>query len=385
MAKFPKLRLTKQVIKALQTSIERSGVRTLLFDIAYIQLGDGRLPNNANIEDMTELINKKQTVQITSANANPLEGTIKITAINDNKTLDEGYYLREIGVFGYDYNNKLILIAYANAGDECDYIPDKSTPIDEQIFNIKFAIGNTDNLKITVKDDAVVTIKQFRAHIKDPNAHSSIFSKLKEWIKEIFATKAELKNHEDYAEQTYLKTKDLPAIDFSPYLEKSDAEYEYLKKTDASNTYLTKYDATEKYQPKGDYISESTANYRFLREYNFKDKLLEVLGVRYSIEQNGYICFGPLFGGLIIQWGICKNLPYQEGNYTTVTFPVNFKSDVIIPFAIVNYRMESRQGNNDFYLGVAYLTKENFALTLEAATSSYNTEHCAAYWIAIGR
>ena len=322
MAKFPKLRLTKQVIKALQTSIERSGVRTLLFDIAYIQLGDGRLPNNANIEDMTELINKKQTVQITSANANPLEGTIKITAINDNKTLDEGYYLREIGVFGYDYNNKLILIAYANAGDECDYIPDKSTPIDEQIFNIKFAIGNTDNLKITVKDDAVVTIKQFRAHIKDPNAHSSIFSKLKEWIKEIFATKAELKNHEDYAEQTYLKTKDLPAIDFSPYLEKSDAEYEYLKKTDASNTYLTKYDATEKYQPKGDYISESTANYRFLREYNFKDKLLEVLGVRYSIEENGYICFGSLFGGLIIQWGRTSSTDYY--NPTMTSFPIAF-------------------------------------------------------------
>lgn len=85
------------------------------------------------------------------------------------------------------------------------------------------------------------------------------------------------------------------------------------------------------------------------------------------------------------QWGICKNLPYQEGSYTTVTFPVNFKSNVIIPFAIVNYRMESRQRDNDFYLGVAYLTKENFALTLEAATGSYNTEHCAAYWIAIGR
>lgn len=78
-------------------------------------------------------------------------------------------------------------------------------------------------------------------------------------------------------------------------------------------------------------------------------------------------------------------MPSSEGDYTTVTFPVNFKSNVIIPFAIVNYRMESRQGNNDFYLGVAYPTKENFALTLEAATSSYNTKYTVAYWIAIGR
>ena len=110
MAKFPKLKLTKQAIKALQQSIKGSYGNTLSFDIIDIQLGDGRLPNNANIEDMTELINKKQTVQITSANANPLEGTIKITAINDNKTLDEGYYLREIGVFGSDYNLSLIHI-----------------------------------------------------------------------------------------------------------------------------------------------------------------------------------------------------------------------------------------------------------------------------------
>lgn len=384
MAKFPKLKLTKQAIKALQTSLD-NGDNELSIQITHIGLGDGQLSSNANIEDMTNLINGKQACTVINQEVDPLENTIKITAVNNNKNLDEGYYLREIGVLGFDTNGERILVAYANAGDECDYIPDKSTPIDTQIFKIKFAIGNTDKLKVTIKDGTFVTIEQFENHIKDPNAHSSIFSKLKEWIKEIFATKEELKNHENYAENTYLKAKDIPTVNFSPYLKKTDAESEYLKKTDASNTYLTKYDATEKYQPKGDYITESKANSRFLWEYSFKDKLLEVLGVRYSIEKNGYICFGPLFGGLIIQWGICKNLPYQEGNYTTVTFPVNFKSDVIIPFAIMNYRMESRQRDNDFYLGVAYPTKENFAITLEAATSSYNTEHCAAYWIAIGR
>lgn len=32
-------------------------------------------------------------------------------------------------------------------------------------------------------------------------------------------------------------------------------------------------------------------------------KVLTATGVKYSIAQNGYLCFGSLFGNLIIQWG----------------------------------------------------------------------------------
>ena len=52
--------------------------------------------------------------------------------------------------------------------------------------------------------------------------------------------------------------------------------------------------------------------------------LLDASGVKYLINTNGYVCFGSLFGGLIIQWIVTKN----ESN----TWPISFAKCVgVIP------------------------------------------------------
>lgn len=38
-------------------------------------------------------------------------------------------------------------------------------------------------------------------------------------------------------------------------------------------------------------------------------KVLTATGVKYSMGQNGYVCFGSLFGGLIIQYGLSAKDP----------------------------------------------------------------------------
>lgn len=48
---------------------------------------------------------------------------------------------------------------------------------------------------------------------------------------------------------------------------------------------------------------------------------LDALGVKYLMAQNGYICFGSLFGGLILQWGAAN---ISDG--THITFPVSFST-----------------------------------------------------------
>ena len=50
---------------------------------------------------------------------------------------------------------------------------------------------------------------------------------------------------------------------------------------------------------------------------------LTASGVKYSIAQNGYVCLGSLFGGLIIQWG------FQQEN-KEFSLPLTMKS--ILPF-----------------------------------------------------
>ena len=47
---------------------------------------------------------------------------------------------------------------------------------------------------------------------------------------------------------------------------------------------------------------------------------LTASGVKYSIAENGYVCFGELFGSLIIQWGSYESVSY----YTDITFPITF-------------------------------------------------------------
>lgn len=60
-------------------------------------------------------------------------------------------------------------------------------------------------------------------------------------------------------------------------------------------------------------------------------KVLTATGVKYNMAQNGYICFGSLFGGLIIQWG---NAGINDGKtYGDFSLPISV-SNVLAVFAL---------------------------------------------------
>lgn len=94
-------------------------------------------------------------------------------------------------------------------------------------------------------------------------------------------------------------------------------------------------------------------------------KVLTATGVKYSMGQNGYFCFGSLFGGLIIQWG--ANI------HGWVAFPVAFTS---FRRLITNHQgvgfMQSKSAE--------YNSLTGYTLDVDDNSSQQND----AQWIAIG-
>lgn len=67
-------------------------------------------------------------------------------------------------------------------------------------------------------------------------------------------------------------------------------------------------------------------------------KVLTATGVKYNIAKNGYLCFGSLFGGLIIQW-----VKYTIHNTDTrITLPVSCNT----LGAVISWENGSRQSSN---------------------------------------
>ena len=63
-------------------------------------------------------------------------------------------------------------------------------------------------------------------------------------------------------------------------------------------------------------------------------KVLTATGVKYSMGQNGYICFGSLFGGLIIQWLYNKESLQTSADGISAALPIAFTNKAFVAVAI---------------------------------------------------
>lgn len=100
-------------------------------------------------------------------------------------------------------------------------------------------------------------------------------------------------------------------------------------------------------------------------------KVFDATGVKYSLDQNGYVCFGSWFGGLIIQWGSASG--NDDNRKNTTNFPISFSSTCFIVCITQNADAEGDTYRND--ARIMGISKSSF---------TWGTNNGKSYWMAIG-
>lgn len=285
MAKFPDITMTSVGLEMLARAA--SGQTADRFIVTKVKLGDG--VSEGNIRDYTDIISPKKEVTLASYEDKG-NGTFRYTFTYNNEGVKVGFYHREIGLFAKNGDTgEEKLVGYTNAGNYPGWIDDETRIQPYTRLMINVGIGDTDNASGVVDVSNAVTIEMLDEHDDDGNAHGNL-------IKRIFGT--------------------------------ANATAESVK-TSVQNWCLA--------------LIATLFGIASATQTNIKNKVkewalekinewLETLEIRYNIAQNGYVCLGKLFGGLILQWGMFVT-NVEQGKNNTFTFPIAFKNNLYFYWA----------------------------------------------------
>ncbi len=169
MAEYPSIVLTNA---GLDMIAESQAGQNLIF--TKLKIGDGILGTGENISTLTALKSPKLDIPIQGF-LNQGNGQVRLRYLVDNSGVaaNQGFFMREVGIYakiGESGTEKLY--AYTNGGNKVDWIPDKNTPIDAQIFDVFVLIGNAANVTINLNGSATYATKlDLTEHNDDPDAH----------------------------------------------------------------------------------------------------------------------------------------------------------------------------------------------------------------------
>lgn len=140
-----------------------------------VVVGDGDATGR-NFNEMAGVISPKMELPVTSG-VNEGNGQYLITATLSNNTLNVGFFPREVGLYAKVDGKAEMLYSYTNGGNNVGYVPDKTTPIDSEIYKIRTVIGNAKNITVNMSDSTFVTKGELDryvaissgAYVKDAN------------------------------------------------------------------------------------------------------------------------------------------------------------------------------------------------------------------------
>ena len=150
-SQYPQNVVTKNGLAMIAESVATR--KNLIF--TRVVVGDGDATGR-NFNDMTSVISPKMELPVTSG-VNEGNGQYLITATLSNNTLNVGFFPREVGLYAKVDGKTEMLYSYTNGGNNVGYVPDKTTPIDSEIYKIRTVIGNAKNITINMSDNTFVT------------------------------------------------------------------------------------------------------------------------------------------------------------------------------------------------------------------------------------
>lgn len=150
-SQYPQNVVTKNGLAMIAESVATR--KNLIF--TRVVVGDGDATGR-NFNDMTSVISPKMELPVTNG-VNEGNGQYLITATLSNNTLNVGFFPREVGLYAKVDGKTEMLYSYTNGGNNVGYVPDKTTPIDSEIYKIRTVIGNAKNITINMSDSTFVT------------------------------------------------------------------------------------------------------------------------------------------------------------------------------------------------------------------------------------
>ena len=180
-SQYPQNVVTKNGLAMIAESVATR--KNLIF--TRVVVGDGDATDR-NFNDMTSVISPKMELPVTSG-VNEGNGQYLITATLSNNTLNVGFFPREVGLYAKVDGKAEMLYSYTNGGNNVGYVPDKTTPIDSEIYKIRTVIGNAQNITVNMSDSTFVTKGELNryvaigsnAYVKDANKINTGLSLIK--------------------------------------------------------------------------------------------------------------------------------------------------------------------------------------------------------------
>lgn len=309
MAKFANLTFTSQ---GTQMLVQAQNTHTLTFTCG--KLGSGSITDSDDITKFTDLKSPKMKLPIVSVDDSNPEKLV-LTFDTSNTNLEEGFVSREIGIFAKLDNGAETLYAYSNAGNNYDYIPSKDTPSDENRLVVNLVVSSSANISIKIDSSIVYVHKSdvesmIKTHNISESAHENRFK--------LFEKISELGN-------------------------------DIIQKLALTST-VTAINALQTNSWFGQLLK----------------MVLTASGVKYNIAQNGYVCLGSFFGGLIIQWGLVAD---YTGPHIVVTLPVAVSEWILV--------LAGDTGEATICYGAQFKTTRSIAIYSSQPTWTQSTQYVA--------